>query len=70
MILFRGGPKTPDYLTRLFSLLDISGSLTAGGGPLIKGDYWLEEDVFDEYGNKRNAIPNWPAYDPNGASPS
>ena len=68
MIHRRGVLKTPDYLTRFFSLLDVSGSLTASEGPLIQGNYWLE-DTFDEYGNKRNVIPNWPAYDPDGVSP-
>lgn len=66
MILYRGGPRTTDYLTRFFSLLNVSGSLTAGGGPLLEGNYWLEDQV-DENGNKqKSAIPNWPAYDPDG----
>ncbi|CZT13609.1 uncharacterized protein RAG0_17109 [Rhynchosporium agropyri] len=66
LILLRGRPKTPHYLTRIFSRLDVSAALTAGRGPLIQGEYWLEEDVFDEDGNKRNAILDWPAYDLNG----
>ena len=69
LILFRGGPKITDYLTRFFSLLDVSGSLTAGGGPLIQGNYWLEDDTVDEFGARgKSAIPNWPAYDPEGVS--
>ena len=66
MIIYRGGPKTTDYLTRFFSLLDVSGSLTTGGGPLLKGNYWLEDEP-DEYGRApKSPIPNWPAYDPDG----
>jgi hypothetical protein len=69
LILYRGGPKTTDYLSRFFSLLDVSGSLTVGGGPLLEGNYWLDDEAVDEQGNKRkNAIPNWPAYDPEGVS--
>ena len=71
LILYRGGPaKTTDYLMRFFSLLDISGSLTSGGGTLIKGNYWLEEETGDEQGHKpKSAVSNWPAYDPEGVSP-
>jgi hypothetical protein len=52
---------------RFFSLLDISGSLTTGGGPLLDGNYWLEDDPVDECGDRsKSVIPNWPAYDPDG----
>lgn len=43
LILFRGGPRRDDFLTRFFSLLDVSGSLWAGQGPLLPGNYWLED---------------------------
>jgi hypothetical protein len=39
LILFRGGPRTTDYLTRFFSFLDVSGSLSSGAGPLLEGNY-------------------------------
>ena len=70
LILYRGGPKTTDYLSRFFSLLDVSGSLFAGGGPLLEGNYWLDDDIPNSTdGNKaKSTIPNWPAYDPEGVS--
>jgi hypothetical protein len=57
-------------LSRFFSLLDVSGSLFAGGGPLLKGNYWLEDNVANtpEGSKQKSAIPNWPAYDPDGVS--
>lgn len=67
--MYRGGPKTTDYLSRFFSLLDVSGSLFAGGGTLLEGNYWLEDDIPgspDSGKEKPVAIPNFPAYDPSG----
>lgn len=68
LILNRGGPKTSDFLSRFFSLLDVSGALFAGDKPLIEGNYWLDDDVPStlEGNKKKSAIPNWPAYDPEG----
>lgn len=70
MILFRGGPKTTDYLSRFFSLLDVSGSIFSGSGTLIKGNYWLEEDEVGSPDSgedrKPTVIPNFPAYDTDG----
>jgi len=61
LILFRGGPSTDQYLTRFFSFLDISGSLSSGGGPLLQGNYWIED------GDPTNRLPRrsqrWPYYD-------
>jgi hypothetical protein len=47
-------------LTRFFSLLDVSGSLSSGGGPLLQGNYWIEDDIDDANENK---ILHWPYYD-------
>jgi hypothetical protein len=68
--MYRGGPKTTDYLSRFFSLLDVSGSLFAGGGPLIKGNYWLEDLPAspDSVKDRKASIPAWPAYDPEGVN--
>jgi hypothetical protein len=70
LILYRGGPKTTDYLSRFFSLLDVSGSLFTGGGTLIQGNYWLEDEIKSETSDsgkeRRNSIPSWPAYDAEG----
>lgn len=65
LILFRGGPRTSDYLTRFFSLLDVSGSLCSGGGPLLQGNYWLDNDpVTDSTGyHSPGGIAKWPYYD-------
>ena len=59
-----------DYLSRFFSLLDVSGSLFAGGGPLLKGNYWLDDDIPNspDVNRQRASILNWPAYDPEGVS--
>ncbi|KUJ20904.1 NAD(P)-binding protein [Mollisia scopiformis] len=62
LILFRGGPKTSDYLTRMFSFLDISGSLSSGGGPLLEGNYWLNNDLNEEQDDKTQ-LAGWPYYD-------
>ncbi|EKD21140.1 C6 transcription factor OefC [Drepanopeziza brunnea f. sp. 'multigermtubi' MB_m1] len=62
LILYRGGPKASDYLTRFFSLLDISGSLSSGGGPLIQGNYWLE-DGPDQDPTSNSNRRRWPYYD-------
>ncbi|KAF2178035.1 hypothetical protein K469DRAFT_719204 [Zopfia rhizophila CBS 207.26] len=62
LILHRGGPKTSDFLVRFFSLLDISGSLLTGKGPLISGNYWLDEE---ENGASHTKLRNWPYYDDN-----
>lgn len=62
LILFRGGPKTSEYLTRFFSFLDISGSLLSGEGPLLPGNYWIDdESTQTNYLPKRNT--RWPYYD-------
>jgi hypothetical protein len=39
LIPFRGSPRTTDYLTRFFSLLDVPRSLSSGRGPLIQRNY-------------------------------
>lgn len=62
LILFRGGPRTTDYLTRFFSFLDISGSMSSGGGPLLEGNYWLDDPTEDPNGFK-GSDRNWPYYD-------
>ncbi|KAK0113027.1 hypothetical protein ONS95_014737 [Cadophora gregata] len=62
LILFRGGPKTSDYLTRFFSLLDISGSLSSGGGPLIQGNYWMDDTSSQDPGQGQPRR-RWPYYD-------
>lgn len=69
LILYRGGPQTTDYLSRFFSLLDVSGSMFVGGGPLLEGNYWLEDELpaTPDLGlERKNAIPSWPAYDSDG----
>jgi hypothetical protein len=64
LILFRGGPSTTDYLTRFFSFLDISGSLSSGGGPLLEGNYWLYDGLQDKNDDhESNKLDNWPYYD-------
>jgi hypothetical protein len=65
LILFRGGPRTSDYLTRFFSLLDISGAMLSGGGTLIQGNYWLDDEL--DPGSPNNNKPlQWPYYDDTG----
>lgn len=59
--MFRGGPSTSDYLTRFFSFLDISGSLSSGGGPLLQGNYWIEDDPSQD--NHKPSHRKWPYYD-------
>ncbi|KAH8663397.1 fungal-specific transcription factor domain-containing protein [Tricladium varicosporioides] len=62
LILYRGGPKTSDYLTRFFSLLDVSGSLSSGAGPLLQGNYWIDDGL----GGSSSIDPKllrWPYYD-------
>lgn len=61
LILFRGGPRSNDYLTRFFSFLDVSGSLSSGAGPLIEGNYWL--DGGDAEGYENSKLLRWPYYD-------
>ena len=64
LILFRGGPKTTDYLSRFFSLLDVSGSLSSGSGPLIEGDYWLDDGREKDVSSpQKGQILPWPYYD-------
>lgn len=65
MILYRGGPKKDNYLTRFFSLLDVSGSLVSGGGTLLQGNYWLEDEAeFDvDSPQAPQKINKWPYYD-------
>ena len=60
--MYRGGPRTSDFLCRFFSLLDISGSLSSGRGPLIQGNYWLEVDKPSTNSFNQNDI-KWPYYD-------
>jgi hypothetical protein len=60
LILYRGGPRTDDFLVRFFSYLDISGSLSSGAGPLLQGNYWLEEGPGQEKSISKKA---WPYYD-------
>ncbi|KAH8595532.1 hypothetical protein B0O99DRAFT_652010 [Bisporella sp. PMI_857] len=57
--------ETSDYLSRWFSLLDVSGALFSGGGTLLEGNYWLENSPCS---GKQPTIPNFPAYDPNGSN--
>ncbi|PMD60275.1 uncharacterized protein K444DRAFT_400147 [Hyaloscypha bicolor E] len=61
LIQFRGGPRA-DYLTRFFSLLDISGSLSSGAGPLLRGDYWLDDDASQDSSENSKFRP-WPYYE-------
>lgn len=64
MILFRGGPKTSDYLSRFFSLLDVSGSLFSGGGPLIQGNYWIDDGLNSDSAES-SKLHDWPYFDNN-----
>jgi hypothetical protein len=59
LILFRGGPRTTDYLTRFFSFLDVSGSLSSGAGPLLEGNYWISDGVNRD----SSKLLRWPYYD-------
>jgi hypothetical protein len=64
LIRNRGGPSKTDYLTRFFSLLDVSGSLSSGIGPLIKGNYWLEDGPNSNQNPSQKAkLLRWPYYD-------
>jgi hypothetical protein len=60
--MYRGGPRTSDFLSRFFSLLDISGSLSSGRGPLIQGNYWLNGGPHAK-GAPDHATLKWPDYD-------
>lgn len=60
--MYRGGPRTSDFLCRFFSLLDISGSLSSGRGPLIQGNYWLEVGKLSSVSLNQSHL-NWPYYD-------
>ncbi|KAH6701264.1 fungal-specific transcription factor domain-containing protein [Leptodontidium sp. MPI-SDFR-AT-0119] len=62
LILFRGGPRTTDYLTRFFSFLDVSGSLSSGAGPLLEGNYWLD-DGANQDSSENSKLLRWPYYD-------
>ncbi|KAK6381340.1 hypothetical protein LTS17_004397 [Exophiala oligosperma] len=62
LIMYRGGPRTSDFLCRFFSLLDISGSLSSGRGPLIQGNYWLEVGKLSSVSLNQSHL-NWPYYD-------
>ncbi|RDL40562.1 Zn2 DNA-binding protein [Venustampulla echinocandica] len=64
LILYRGGPKSSNCLTRLFSLLDISGSLCSGAGPLLQGNYWIESGLESTSPEPSKAL-TWPYYDDN-----
>lgn len=61
LIQYRGGPKATDYLTRFFSLLDVSGSLCSGNAPLIDGNYWIEDEMPSTV-TEEGKLP-WPYYD-------
>ncbi|TVY68926.1 Transcriptional regulatory protein pro1 [Lachnellula suecica] len=68
LILYRGGPQKDNYLTRFFSLLDVSGSLSSGTGTLLQGNYWLEDVDFNGANSPGTpSIPRkinkWPYYD-------
>jgi hypothetical protein len=65
LILFRGGPRTDDYLTRFFSLLDVSGALFSGKGTLLQGNYWIDNETDDESSGSSKSL-NWPYYDGDG----
>lgn len=55
LIFYRGGLRTADYLTRFFSLLDVSGSMFAGVGPLLDVDYLLDDEFSAiSRGDKQN----------------
>jgi hypothetical protein len=60
--MHRGGPRTSDFLSRFFSLLDISGSLSSGQGPLIQGNYWLQIGPRQDDSRDHKALV-WPDYD-------
>ncbi|KAL2209457.1 hypothetical protein CC79DRAFT_680116 [Sarocladium strictum] len=62
LIIHRGGPRATDFLSRFFSLLDISGSLLSGRGPLIQGNYWLEGGQSGN-GTLNQVGLQWPYYD-------
>jgi uncharacterized MnhB-related membrane protein len=62
LIMHRGGPSTSDYLTRFFSLLDVSGSLSSGDGPLIEGNYWLDDEQNPNPTHNKKVL-RWPYYD-------
>jgi hypothetical protein len=64
--MHRGGPRTSDFLSRFFSLLDISGSLSSGRAPLISGNYWLEAGSPSNSTHNQGNLLTWPYYD-NGA---
>ncbi|RDL30213.1 uncharacterized protein BP5553_10491 [Venustampulla echinocandica] len=57
----RGGPRPGHYLTRLFSLLDISGLPFSGRAPSFKGAYWAGDIT------NGGEIVRWPYYDSRGA---
>jgi Fungal specific transcription factor domain len=62
LILFRGGPRSSDYLTRFFSFLDVSGSLSSGIGPLLEGNYWLDDGENGD-SSENSKLLRWPYYD-------
>jgi hypothetical protein len=69
LILYRGGPQSSSFLTRFFALLDISGSLFTGRGPLLQGNYWLDSEGSSmETADERtdSGSSNWPHYDNGG----
>jgi hypothetical protein len=69
LILSRSSLKPTNYLIFFLSLLDVSGSLTAGGSHLFQGNYWPRDSSFDNYiGKLRSTIPYSPAYDSDGVS--
>jgi hypothetical protein len=59
-----------DYLSRFFSLLDVSSSIFVRNGSLLKWNYWLEDDIPGITGGSKpkTTIPSWPVYDPEGVS--
>jgi hypothetical protein len=62
LILFRGGPRSNEYLTRFFSFLDVSGSLSSGAGPLLEGSYWLNDGENGDC-SENSKFLGWPYYD-------
>jgi hypothetical protein len=56
---------TTDYLTRFFAVLDVSGSMFTGGGPLLDWHYWLDDAIPAMPGGTKveSAAPNRPESD-------
>ncbi|KAI9738153.1 MAG: hypothetical protein M1818_005582 [Claussenomyces sp. TS43310] len=63
LIMYQGGPRSSSFLTRFFALLDVSGSLFAGRGPLLPGNYWVEDMSSRTKASGQSAKRAWPHYD-------